>query len=323
MWAYIFSDTSGETLYETADVETVHQLQTLIPAMSRTDAHVVRASMECGTLFPAVTKDHDRHMILQNLLRIRVTIPSLHTFFEDLKFLEPGNKVLRSLVAPSGANSLRDALFASYHQTSALTIEYGVCDRRTRPQGPFKQDRELAYQQLWLFALRNFHHLTEFAPRKEIGSTRQTALKPNPVVQQKLGELAWRLGFQTDTARALSFQDASIDLAHRILRSFTLDDTKHQQAAYKIANVLRSLNSATKARPSPPSSSSACWLPPNRRCGRPYESDHQHDQPFMFLPLIYVRSNEKSEEISSWHRKCFLFWKFFSRIGVSQPLSST
>ena len=70
--------------------------------------------MSQRNLFPNIDDVPIRTRIQESLLRVPCLIPSLATFFEDTKWLEPVAKVIRKLLPPSCKKSNRRALFRKY-----------------------------------------------------------------------------------------------------------------------------------------------------------------------------------------------------------------
>jgi hypothetical protein len=58
----------------------------------------VKTVMESGLLFPSIDDVAVRERILQAVVKIDYLIPSIKTMHENLKYLEVGAKVLKSLI---------------------------------------------------------------------------------------------------------------------------------------------------------------------------------------------------------------------------------
>ena len=96
------------------DFRTAQLLQCRCPGLDQTDAKFVTEQMSQRNLFPNIDDVPTRTRIQESLLRVPCLIPSLATFFEDTKWLEPVAKVIRKLLPPSCKESNRRALFRKY-----------------------------------------------------------------------------------------------------------------------------------------------------------------------------------------------------------------
>ena len=277
--------------------------------------------MRDRSLFPKVRDDADRTVILSNLLECPM-IPSLYTFIENLKYLEPCVKILRRLLPKKDPRSVRQALFASYFQSSELCVEYAIHDTRPHPSISAERDREIGYQQLWLYALRNFPAMTEATPKKDSSESPQLR-GADPLTWQRFGALAVSLGFRTEAAEELAAQDGEDGLAAQLVSRAELAGAAAQEATKQIANILRN----AQRRPSDSSRPFAgdVWLPHERRCGRPCDEDHGLDRRSLFLPMMYAQPDQPSENVSTLYCKSEMFRGFLgiqnvSRGDVDSPL---
>ncbi|KAF2742028.1 hypothetical protein M011DRAFT_413421, partial [Sporormia fimetaria CBS 119925] len=139
------------------DANTVQKLELLAPGISTTDAGTVSQLMQKqGALFPAITDVESRDLIAERVLKTRCIIPSLRTFFENQKYLEPCCSILRALVGDElKKKSLWNAFSANFFQPDPFMIQYSEQSYSALNLPP-KIQLELGYIQLWLFCLRHF-----------------------------------------------------------------------------------------------------------------------------------------------------------------------
>src|SRR6186713_3303299 len=90
------------------DSLTVRNLELSAPGISEFDAAHVANLMDEGMIFPSLQNRDARQAILTSIQSIRCMIPSLRTFFEDLKYLEPCSLILKSLLGRSETRPLWD-----------------------------------------------------------------------------------------------------------------------------------------------------------------------------------------------------------------------
>ena len=125
-----------------------------------------------------------RLSILDKINQIDYLIPSLHTFLEDTKWLEPCAKILQQLFpkAKGHKSSIRRSLFNCYTGVQQKDNTFRVEQRNLsfiEQSGPESYTIESGYRQLWLFAWRNFPELSAILPRKDVGKPKPQAKASN------------------------------------------------------------------------------------------------------------------------------------------------
>ena len=295
------------------DEFTVRHIQTLAPSRSTADNSTIRDLFNQNVIFSKVTVD--REILLQNILDIPYMIPSLFTFFENLKYLEPCEKIMRSLLPPKSRKSIRTVLFGSYYRPDQLAVEYAEGDIREHPAMSLESDRICGYQQLWLFALREAAEMGDMTPRKDNLEEKPIATEPNPLVWQAFGDLSERLGFKTAATAALKAKDGYRQLIIQLLNKS--DRELNQKTIDTICKALKHCRKATTR------SDDGCWfssktISQERRCGRPFNSDHQTDRTSLFLPKLSAYSLETGDEITTLFRKRDMFVSFLGVISSPQ-----
>lgn len=307
-WSEILTGTSDNFPSEAVDSTTVQKVETLSPKTSLEDAKLVRDMMDDWSLFPKVRNAEDRMILRSNLLKCS-TVPSLYTFFENLKYLEPCLEILRGLLPSKDRRSVRQVLFASYFRPSELRVEYGVNDVRPHPSTSFERDREVGYQQLWLMAVRD-----SVNPKRDT-SERPPASVAGCLKSQRLGALAVSLGFRSEAAERLAAQDAELALAAELVSRADVESVAAEAVTQQIANLLRGVQ-----RPLTYSSRASLggeeWLRRERRCGRPFGEDHDLDRPSLFLPIAYAPPNQSSRYVSTLYCKLEMCRGFFGTQNV-------
>ena len=191
------------------DETTVSYLETLAPGVSSDDDLKICGLMSERKIFAKLTTEAHRNQVLLNLRGLGYMIPSLYTFFESLKYIEPCAGIMRQLAQMKGHASIKKAMWSSYIRTPETIVEYAERDWRPNESISDEVDRAVGYQQIWLFTMRHFPHMANVTTRKDKRGEKPNALEPNPILWQRLGELSCRLGFQTATARKLRKSDGS------------------------------------------------------------------------------------------------------------------
>lgn len=269
--------------------------------------------MQNWTLFTFTQSTVVREQLLANLTSFDGMIPSLYTFFEDLKYLEPAAKIIRKLLPPGEKRSLRSSLSAHYFAPECNTLE---C-----PEGQFQNlllhesTFESGYHQLWLFALRNFPEMINMSPRKEPTRSKPLIVEPSLSTWRRLGLLAAQLGFKTamvESFCAATDQESSV----RVVEHLGYDAAHNHSVVTDLTEVLSRLRRTPPAF-SAPSFVSDAELSLERRCGRPFEGDHYKDKNHLFLPSIYNKDVETGHDITTMFCKRHMVRTF---LGIAENI---
>ncbi|KAI9715107.1 MAG: hypothetical protein M1828_001042 [Chrysothrix sp. TS-e1954] len=283
-WSTILGDdVDGNKL----DGVTVYHLQSLAPARCLRDLGAMTGMMVSMRFFPLVLEAERRESLKQRLAQTSCLIPSLDTLMKNLGWLEPCSAVLRNIVRVPPGKSLRKAMIKSYIRPSEPLICWGEGDARPREPTENAEDAKFDYVQLWLFAMRNFPHMTEFSTREASGAHKPRT-KLNARLQQELGSMAFRLGFRTGQASALKGRDPERCLAVQFVEDIGLR-TGHEGAIY-VDEVTAMLKRAPQASASGAQSSIrhvGSVDDPARRVGRPHDDIFQATRGRLFIGRLF------------------------------------
>lgn len=160
-WTQVIGDKEADQLR--LDANTVAILQGRCPMLSLEDRAHVQNRMLAGDIFPAVKADDQRSQIFDRSCAIEHVIPSIHTFLENTKYLEPPARILKQLLPGKCKGSMSqhfNALHGGQVKVKVQTSEFTFEDR-TSSSG---RSSWLSYRQLWLFALVTFPSWTASRP---------------------------------------------------------------------------------------------------------------------------------------------------------------
>ena len=110
---------------------------------------------------------------------------------------------------------------------------------------------ESSFQQLWLYAMRHFHELVAFTPRKEKGHPTPRAQEPDIAVLSGFAALASKLGFESYAIERIMGRDSTLLTARAFLLKARPADTYHNDGADldrragEVAAILRSIQKIT------------------------------------------------------------------------------
>ena len=334
-WGFI----AGERKYHQnrLDANTVHILQGRCPFRSLNDRAYVEARLLKGDIFPAVGSPDLQKSLLERILSVEHTIPSIYTFFEETKCLEQGARILKSILPTKCKGSLAQAFRALHNEQARLKEQTGTFLYRNRDLSTGSEVEWLSYRQLWLFPLRHFP-----APRKDSAKWKRVG---NVSGKRKRGDdrqdvdssEAARSGFRRQWLRELASL-ASANGYRRIqqadheprsadaimARDFLLNarppkyyhfriDSLHQKVQL-ICQTLEDIEQVeTEIRhPEVTSDYDDCGSDIEDRCGRPQEHSVKKDEENLFLNHIYSESlatvPKRYMTSFAWKRDMFHFF---------------
>ncbi|TKA80621.1 hypothetical protein B0A49_04907 [Cryomyces minteri] len=302
-WSRILG--SDESLRSLLDANTVYSLQLLAPRHSLRDDDEIRSRMEDGRLFPTVTDRAVRAKLLHNTQQVEGRIPSLHTFFEDTKYLEPCAKVVKALLPPGLKGSVRKAIEQRYtgrDQTPGYTTVQ--IDEHTNERVAAAEERsnvELGYRQLWPFAMRHFPQLSGINPRKDAG-------RPKPNVELRLellprfAKLACFLGVDSPEIAKMQSRDPVDSMVQEFLRKARPPDLYANDPSSFDGDVEQICAIVKRTHPRPLDHAP------------PATTDDVTPQPLLHRPSTATRPMKfRSDTSSSFGVKQDVFFAFFGR----------
>lgn len=194
-WDYI-TDTDP-VVQRCVDINTARRLQSLAPRASTADRDLVCSLLDERRIFSGIDDPLRRSQVRNRLLCLDVVIPSIKSFHENMKLFSTVAKILRTHLLPrKSTGSLFFALKSSWTPPprSLLEVSEGQF-QELRPRLSF----DLAYQQIFLAALRTFPDLSDDAPRIDESDRIRPAVRPFAVA--RFYQKAMLLGFWNEAIR--------------------------------------------------------------------------------------------------------------------------
>ena len=143
------------------DRAAVKALELRVPKYSRQDAQVLQGQLLSGQIFREFSQK-EREAIWLELLSIDCLIPSLFTFFEDVRYLDACANCIKRLAMPPRDGTVAHTLthkFVDANQTSGqCIIEVAESSFAVRP-GQHADRLELGRRQLWIYAMRHYQKM--------------------------------------------------------------------------------------------------------------------------------------------------------------------
>lgn len=308
------------------DPYTVETLQGLAPSVSVKDAKAVKGLVLSGEVFSKFTSS-ERKAIWKRLKRRKNIIPSLHTFFQDMWYLEACANCMKRLVNPCQRYpSVKSAFLGVYKMgpnDGDCLIQTSETDFRHQ-RGSQSIRAELGYRQLWLYAMRHYPQI----PREQ-GSDDLVAKpgheKADEMILHDMAVLAQRLGFDSPHTQNLIQRSPDRQMARDILLKARKPDRYQYPEDIFESLVTRVCECFTEAVPlDHPTSlepAMAREVKLNERYGLPHRNAQRQDSRLLFLDELHADNVPLDRKVTTlFVRRCFYF-AFFGQLPEALPLS--
>jgi len=270
------------------DQATVKALELKAPRLSTLDAKVLRGQVLGGEIFGAFS-EQERVAIWGRLQAVDGLIPSLFTFFEDVKYLEACANCVKRLVSLSPRDTVSTALekaFCDTNQRADRAVIQVTESSFTSSPASLADRVDLGYRQLHAYAMRHYLQMPREPKGKELLA--RLMVNTDETVLRDFADLADRLGFGSPEITALKQCPKSTVARARSERSKPLLVTDGAGEIKK------------------------------RRCGLPRVEDYVEDGEFLFVNHLHNEEEEQGEGITSFFVRKPVYFAFFGR---SLPLT--
>lgn len=325
--------TDNGTLASLVDDISVSELECRAPRVSPTDKTFICEGMKTMRLFPDLLDGSLRDLLQLKLLEVNGLVPSLFTFFENLKFLEPAAKIMQQLfeintAKSNGAfdpvDSNRTILQAAMRSFTGTTGEYDILVSNSRfkqATGTLSEAFDCSYRQLWLFALANFTELSSYTPKKELRKAKPSSGPVSDIWWHELSKLAHRLKFRGKFITSWLDKDPDVELAKSFLlknRPSALYNGMQQDEIEKYSQAVAFIMKQVKRRDHSLAfnDGSSSKLPDEalvRRMGRPFEDVNASARPFIYEPVIHGTLLQGGTHVSPLYIYHCIIRSFFLR----------
>ncbi|KFY37968.1 hypothetical protein V494_04573 [Pseudogymnoascus sp. VKM F-4513 (FW-928)] len=264
------------------DEATVKALELKSPRSSRRDARVLQGLLKRGQIFTEFSQP-EREVIWGDLRSVGGLIPSLFTFFEDLKYLIACAGCLKQLLRPSRPDTVYTAFKRSFTYSNQVGNQYTLeVAESTFVVKPGQVDRlDIRYRQLWLYAMRHYQEIPKEAKSKLLAKVVVERADEN--ILSALAVLASRVGFESAEIYDLKRRSSDSDIARNMLLNTRRPDQYQYNNSTLEASVAQIVSLFNTAVPVPcvlssPSLASDRLRTPENRCGFPDEDSYEQDQ---------------------------------------------
>jgi len=319
VWSKILGE--DKQAMQKVDQATVKALESKAPRFSRLDAQAVQGPLLSGRIFSAFSQQ-DREAVWCRLCSIDGLIPSLFTFFEDIKYLQATADCVKQLIKLSPRDTVFTALdncFSNASQTSdQCIIQEADSTFAVRP-GTSGDYFDLYYRQIWLGAMRKYPKV----PVKRKKKKRDLLAKvgggeADETVLCEIAALAYRLGFESDEICALKQRSPDREIARSALLKarkpdrYEYDDTLFESYISQIVEVFSTATPSRSEQLTPVLVSDDPDASGNR-CGFPDEQAQEEDSKLLFIGNLHDASEEQGEAITSFFVRRSVYFAFFGK----------
>ncbi|KAH7032580.1 uncharacterized protein B0I36DRAFT_241209 [Microdochium trichocladiopsis] len=313
-WRTICGDDKNKM--EKIDADTIRALQGMAPGACQSDHSSLLDKLRSGHILGGFTEQARGEMWSQICTVSRHTlIPSLHTFFEDLKYLKCAVESLRRLLHLGSRDTIEGCLESMLTDGSSgqqqCIIQYSESEYKLLP-GPVATRFALGCRQLWLAAFRIYQDLPAAPQKAHIRA--KPRKKGDEVTLFRLADLASRLGFTSEPRRNILQQSPS----RQVARTALLAVMKPGRYMYKnlegIVDQITGVFESAELVPLAEASSSTQTSDRNEgpvRWGLPHKMDHERDRESLFLPNLHVELMSAFPLMTSIFVRRSVYFAFF------------
>ncbi|KFY09427.1 hypothetical protein V491_08178, partial [Pseudogymnoascus sp. VKM F-3775] len=292
---YLFMIDGDLEIAEIFDAETVEEIEARAPMVSLADReHILERFCEEKPIFSQVGDGATRARLQRNVLAINGLIPSMKTFLADTLYLGDCLLAMKILIDPT-TRQIRDSLRHMWHgfPTSYIVLEYA--DGLTQEANFVMEEEDqfqIAYIQLWMFAMRNYPRLTSLVPKTD-SNHKVLSTGPDPEWQRKFAVTAKALGFKSTAIDRLLEEDPDLANVRDMLSKarppdkFMYDVQAETHSHCELLRRIQETRTQLGQDTTPVWTTEASKVQKNRRYGRPFERALEECKPYFFLHNMF------------------------------------
>ena len=311
-WAYILGE--EEELRFHLDVGTVTILEGRCPKLSAEDERLLQRNQ--SHLFPAIPV-HRAQSILSRVQKIDYIIPSIHTFLEDTKILEPCAKIMKRLLPGVCRTSILQEFGQLRNGQTSWSLQTSEASYCRREEESSDRTHRGAYRQLWQYTLRHFPEMIGQPLRRDPPRTKSPLLGVELVWWYRFTALAEACGYAEVDNTYRRGEEADYQMAQTFLRQVRppqLYGTSMGSSVQQMVDLLGKDFPPTEGADAPPvvdTNGLKCGPNITSCYGVPLERAFRKDQKALFLENIDQDLQQGQQDIGSFTVKQDTFHKFF------------
>ena len=311
------------------DVHTIQTLQLLAPGVSTKDRATAKGLVLGGVVFSNFTQS-ERSSIWKKMKKKDNIIPSLYTFFQNMRYLESCADCMKRLIGFSQyRTTVKSAMRGIFKPADPAS---GECLIQTSETG-FRQysDRQadhadLGYRQLWLYAMRHYPNLAK-EPTSDDRVAKPSCEKADETALYDMAVLAQKLGFDSRQITNLINQSPDRQIARAALLKARKPDRYRYDSDSFESFISTMAGFFSRAVPIDHETTSeqidGREVRLNARCGRPHAKAQKQDRQFLFIDSLHTNEFQTAGKISSLFVRRYVYISFFGKPQSSFMHGST
>ncbi|KFY01356.1 hypothetical protein O988_02795 [Pseudogymnoascus sp. VKM F-3808] len=287
-WMFIIDN--DLELADKIDESTVDLIEATAPMVSLADKEDIVQGFRDGTIFRQVGDGATRMRLQRNVLAVKGMISSITTFLADTLYLEESHLAMKVLIDPTTYQT-RKALRLMWHasQSNHVVLEY-VDGLKEATNASIEEECQfqVAYIQLWMFAMRNYPRLTRLFPKTD-SKHKVPSTGPDPEWLRKFAAFAKALGFVSTAINRLLEEDPDFVNVRDMLSKarppnrFVYDVQSQTRSHCELLRRIRETQPDLGWNTKPVWTTEASKIQKKRRYGRSFERALEECKPFFFL----------------------------------------
>lgn len=306
---WLFALGGDRSSLDRVDLDTIQTLQRRSPALSMTDRATLEGPCQQGLVFRHFSS-LERDRIWERVLQYRALIPSLDTFFDNLRYLMALSGCLKMLVQPDYRQTLAEAFRGAFYDNGRAET-----DRQVRCN--------VAYRQVVLCAARL---LDSLRPACVLAGPSESKVvkQASPSAEYDFATLAYQVGFRSpqitkalsdDPDRAAARQ--SLLLARPDLES-SYAEQKWQSCIDDIAAVFARLRRVSAVSQKSSLLCEGPGEPPERRKGCPDREAHDESRRSLFFDDVHRPDPVRPAELTALFVRRDIYLSFWGKLDLTQ-----
>ncbi|KAL2866164.1 uncharacterized protein BJX67DRAFT_388827 [Aspergillus lucknowensis] len=307
------------------DAGTIERLQLHAPGVSDEDRETVHGWISSGQVFSNFTESERAD--IWNILKDRKTIiPSLYTFFQNMRYLAACANCMKRLVSFSKYHcTIKTAMLSVFKPSSkGCSIQTSETSFRNIDASP-RECAEIAYEQLWIYSMRHYSEMAKESESDDV-IAKPGSEKPDESLLYHMALLARKLGFDSDEIQELLKHSPDRQIAKSaLLKARPPERYQYNKDIFEslVDRIVESFESAVPASLAPTLTLNKETKLGARR-GFPPKKDKKNDRPNLFLDQLHTSAPPYGKVTSFFVRQC-VYFTFFGKISrrllssISQP----
>ncbi|PYI07382.1 hypothetical protein BO78DRAFT_313232 [Aspergillus sclerotiicarbonarius CBS 121057] len=310
------------------DQRTVDRLQLKAPGVSIEDRLEVQGLISSGRIFSQFSAT-ERDSIWTKLASFGRIVPSLYTFFEDLKYLTACSQCVQwLLVTKKNHQTFRTTMQHMFRNPDEEAPSHGTGEngnttdcmiqisdttfRRTRCD--YRQRLDLSYRQVWLYAMRHYPQMPKRSQNSDI-LAKAASEKADEAVVHELAALARKFGFESPQIAELTNLSPDRQIAQAALVKARKKDRYHydpMEFETLIDRITSCFASAVPCTEEVVDELIAdASVTSNARCGLPRTRVHCQDRRYLFVDHLHADTGWSGDQISTLFVRRCVYFAFF------------